>query len=161
MSAAELVAVIVATPVASHATVALRVLDAGKHVFVEKPLAASGAEAEQMCLRAESLNLRLMVGHTFMYNSAVRQVKSIIDSGALGDIYYVFSRRLQLGIVRQDVDALWNLAPHDISIMNYWIDRPIQGVAAVGHASLHPNIAGVVFAHLTYVGNGAGHIHVS
>ena len=154
-------AVVVATPVASHATVALSALEAGKHVFVEKPLAASSAEAEQMCLRAESLNLRLMVGHTFMYNNAVRQVKSIIDSGALGDIYYVFSRRLQLGIVRQDVDALWNLAPHDISIMNYWIGRPIETVASVGQAFLQPNIADVVFAHLMYAGNVAGHIHVS
>src|SRR5438270_10909798 len=91
-------AVVVATPVASHATVALRALDAGKHVFVEKPLAASAAEAEQMCQRAEHLDRRLMVGHTFMYNRAVREVKAIIDSGTLGEMYYVVSRRLQLGI---------------------------------------------------------------
>ena len=154
-------AVVVATPVASHATTALQALDAGKHVFVEKPLAASAAEAQQMCQRAEQLDRRLMVGHTFRYNRAVREVKAIIDSGTLGDIYYVFSRRLQLGIVRQDVDALWNLAPHDVSIFNYWIDRPIQGVAAVGQAWLQRNIADVVFAHLTYAGNVAGHIHVS
>jgi predicted dehydrogenase len=154
-------AVVVATPVASHATVALRALEAGKHVFVEKPLASSAAEAEQMCLRAERLDRRLMVGHTFMYNAAVRQVKSIIDSGSLGEIYYVFSRRLQLGVVRQDVDALWNLAPHDISIMNFWIGRPIESVASVGQAFLQPNIADVVFAHLAYAGNVAGHIHVS
>jgi len=154
-------AVVVATPVASHATVALKALHAGKHVFVEKPLAGSVAEAEQMCLRAERLDRRLMVGHTFMYNRAVREVKSIIDSGALGEIYYVFSRRLQLGIVRHDVDALWNLAPHDISIMNNWIGRPIETVASVGQAWLQPNIADVVFAHLAYAGNVAGHIHVS
>jgi predicted dehydrogenase len=154
-------AVVVATPVASHATVALRALDAGKHVFVEKPLAGSAAEAEQMCERAERLDRRLMVGHTFMYNGAVRRVKSIIESGSLGDIYYVFSRRLQLGIVRQDVDALWNLAPHDISIMNYWVGRPIESVASVGQAFLQPAIADVVFAHLAYAGNVAGHIHVS
>src|SRR2546425_8141277 len=154
-------AVVVATPVASHASVALRALDAGKHVFVEKPLAGSSAEAEQMCLKAERLDRRLMVGHTFMYNGAIRQVKSIIDSGSLGEIYYVFSRRLQLGIVRQDVDALWNLAPHDISIMNYWIGRSIESFASVGQAFLQPNIADVVFAHLMYAGNVAGHIHVS
>jgi len=154
-------AVVVATPVASHAAVALRALDAGKHVFVEKPLASSSAEAEQMCLRAERVGRNLMVGHTFMYNAAVRQVKSIIDSGTLGEVYYVFSRRLQLGIVRQDVDALWNLAPHDISIMNYWIGRPIESVASVGQAFLQPNLADVVFAHLMYAGNVAGHIHVS
>jgi len=154
-------AVVVATPVASHAAVALKALDAGKHVFVEKPLASSSAEAEQMCLRAERVGRNLMVGHTFMYNAAVRQVKSIIDSGTLGEVYYVFSRRLQLGIVRQDVDALWNLAPHDISIMNYWIGRPIESVASVGQAFLQPNLADVVFAHLMYAGNVAGHIHVS
>ena len=154
-------AVVVATPVASHAAVALKALDAGKHVFVEKPLASSSAEAEQMCLRAEHVGRNLMVGHTFMYNAAVRQVKSIIDSGTLGEVYYVFSRRLQLGIVRQDVDALWNLAPHDISIMNYWIGRPIESVASVGQAFLQPNLADVVFAHLMYAGNVAGHIHVS
>src|SRR2546425_8092670 len=154
-------AVVVATPVASHATTVLQALDAGKHVFVEKPLAASAAESQQLCLRAAQLDRRLMVGHTFRYNRAVREVKAIIDSGTLGDIYYVFSRRVQLGIVRQDVDALWNLAPHDVSIMNYWIDRPIESVGCVGQAWLQPNIADVVFAHMTYSGNIAGHIHVS
>jgi predicted dehydrogenase len=154
-------AVVVATPVASHGAVALKALDAGKHVFVEKPLAGSVTEAEQMCRRAEKVKRLLMVGHTFLYNPAVRRVHSIIDSGTLGEIYYVFSRRLQLGIVRQDVDALWNLAPHDIAIMNYWIGRPIQSVASVGQAYLQPGIADVVFAHLMYEGNVAGHIHVS
>ena len=154
-------AVVVATPVASHAAVALKVLEAGKHVFIEKPLARSTAEAQQVCSRAEHKRLIVMVGHTFMYNGAVRQVKSIIESGALGDIYYAFSRRVQLGIVRQDVDALWNLAPHDISILNYWIDRPVERVAAVGQAFLQRDIADVVFAHLTYSGNVAGHIQVS
>src|SRR5207244_11708629 len=103
-------AVVIATPVASHATMALHALDAGKHVLVEKPLATSAAEAEQICLRAEGLDRRLMVGHTFMYNRAVREVKAIIDSGTLGEIYYVFCRRLQLGLVRQAVHALWHLA---------------------------------------------------
>ncbi|TMD64082.1 MAG: Gfo/Idh/MocA family oxidoreductase, partial [Chloroflexi bacterium] len=81
-------AVVIATPVASHAAVALKALDAGKHVFVEKPLAASAAEAEQMCNRAERVGRLLMVGHTFLYNGAVREVKSIIDAGELGDMYY-------------------------------------------------------------------------
>jgi predicted dehydrogenase len=154
-------AVVVATPVASHAAVALNALDAGKHVFVEKPLAASAEEAERMCLRAERAGRRLMVGHTFLYNAAVRKAKSIIDSGELGEVYYIFSRRLQLGIVRQDVDALWNLAPHDLSVMNYWIGRPVESVASVGQAFLQPGIADVVFAHLMFAGKAAGHIHVS
>jgi predicted dehydrogenase len=161
LSDSSIDAVVVATPPSSHAEVAQMALEAGKHVFVEKPLARSSAECEAMCTSAERNNRFLMVGHTFMYNGAVRQVKSIIDSGTLGDIYYVFSRRLQLGIVRRDVDALWNLAPHDISIFNYWIDRPIEKVSCVGQAFLLPNLADVVFAHLQYSGNVAGHIHVS
>jgi Predicted dehydrogenases and related proteins len=102
-----------------------------------------------------------MVGHTFLYNGAVRRIKAMIDSGELGDIRYIFMRRLNLGIVRHDVDALWNLAPHDLSILNYWIDRPVVQMSAVGHCYLQPGIADVVFAHITYEGNIAGHIQVS
>jgi predicted dehydrogenase len=102
-----------------------------------------------------------MVGHTFLYNAAVRRVKDMIDAGELGDVHYVFSRRLNLGIVRTDVDALWNLAPHDISIMHHWVQRPVERVSAVGHSFLQPGIADVVFGHMTYRGNIAGHLHVS
>ena len=154
-------AVAIATPVDSHATLATQVLQSGRHAFVEKPLARSVAAAEALCEVAETSGKVLMVGHTFLYNGAVRRVKSIIDSGDLGEIRYVFCRRLNLGIVRHDVDALWNLAPHDLSILNYWIDRPIADVSAAGHAFLQPGIADVVFAHLTYEGNVAGHVQVS
>ena len=88
-------------------------------------------------------------------------LKTMIDGGELGEIRYVFMRRLNLGIVRNDVDALWNLAPHDLSILNYWIDRPVVHMSAVGHSYLQPGIADVVFAHLTYEGNISGHIQVS
>ena len=154
-------AVVVAVPVEAHYKVAKAVLAAGKHVLVEKPLSRTVAEAADLCAEAGSRGLMLMVGHTFLYNGAVRLVKTMIDAGDLGDIRYVFMRRLNLGIVRRDVDALWNLAPHDLSILNYWIDRPVTRVGAVGHSYLQPGIADVVFAHLTYEGNISGHIQVS
>lgn len=153
--------VLVAVPVEAHFDVARAVLAAGKHVFVEKPLARATAEAEWLCADAEQRGLVLMVGHTFLYNGAVRRIKAMIDGGELGEIRYVFMRRLNLGIVRNDVDALWNLAPHDLSILGYWIDRPVIAAGAVGHCYLQPGIADVVFAHLTYEGNVAGHIQVS
>jgi predicted dehydrogenase len=153
--------VVVATPAATHHRLALAALRAGKHVFVEKPLATSAAEARELCDEAEMRGLVLMVGHTFLYNAAVRHVKEIIDAGELGDIHYVFTRRLNLGIVRQDVDALWNLAPHDVSMLNYWIDRRVERATAIGHAILQPGIADLVFGHLAYEGNVSAHLHVS
>ena len=154
-------AVVVAVPVESHYEVAMAALKAGKHVLVEKPLSRTVAEAESLCDEAARRGLILMVGHTFLYNGTVRRIKAMIDDGELGEIRYVFMRRLNLGIVRHDVDALWNLAPHDLSILNYWIDRPVTHLSAVGHCYLQPGIADVVFAHLTYEGNIAGHIQVS
>lgn len=154
-------AVVVATPVASHAEVATAVLQSGRHVLVEKPLARSVAEAEALCRVAAEANRVLMVGHTFLYNGAVRRIREMIDAGELGELRYVFARRLNLGIVRHDVDALWNLAPHDVSMIQHWLDRPVLRASAVGHAFLQPGIADVVFAHLTYAGNVAAHIQVS
>jgi predicted dehydrogenase len=147
--------------VGSHFDVARSALVAGKHVLVEKPLAANSVDAEALCKLAATQRKILMVGHTFLYNNAVRKVKELIDGGELGEIRYVFCQRLNLGIVRSDVDALWNLAPHDIAILNYWIDRPIESVAAVGHAFLRPGISDLVFAHLGYEGNVSGHLHVT
>jgi len=154
-------ALVIATPVASHFPIALEALEAGKHVLVEKPLCQTVLEAERLCSTAERSRRILMVGHTFLYNGAVRRIKAMIDNGELGEIRYIFSRRLNLGIVRQDVDVLWSLAPHDLSILNYWVGRPVRKVSAVGHCYLQPNIADVAFAHLTYEGNIAGHVQVS
>ncbi len=157
----EVDGVVVAVPVENHYQVALAALQAGKHVLVEKPLSRTVSEATRLCEEANRCHRVLMVGHTFLYNGAVRRIKSMIDSGELGEIRYIFMRRLNLGIVRHDVDALWNLAPHDLSILNYWIDRPVVQMSAVGHSYLQPGIADVVFAHITYEGNIAGHIQVS
>ena len=116
--------VIIATPAASHFSLAKQVLEAGKHVFVEKPLATKVAEVDELSRLAAARNLVVMTGHTFVYNSAVRYVKKLIDSGELGDVRYIYSQRLNLGRIRSDIDALWNFAPHDISIIQYWLGDP-------------------------------------
>ena len=114
-------AVIIATPVATHFDLAIQCLQSRKHILVEKPMATTVDEVEQIGKLAKKNGLVAMVGHTFLYNSAVRYVKILIDSGELGDIRYIYSQRVNLGRIRSDVDALWNLAPHDISIIQYWL----------------------------------------
>ena len=107
--------VVIATPAASHFSLANQVLDAGKHIFVEKPLATKVTEVDELSRRAAERNLVVMTGHTFVYNSAVRYAKRLIDSGVLGELRYIYSQRLNLGRIRSVIDALWNFAPHDIS----------------------------------------------
>jgi predicted dehydrogenase len=116
-------AVLVATPPASHVTVAMKALAAGKHVLVEKPLATSVADAEALVAAAADNDLQLMVGHTFEYNPAVRQLRDIIRSGQLGRVLYIDSARLSLGLYQRDVNVIWDLAPHDISITSYLLDE--------------------------------------
>ena len=117
-------AVVIATPVNTHFELAMKCLNAGKHILVEKPMAHSSKEVSQIKNKAELNGLVAMVGHTFLFNSAVRYVKELIDSGTLGDIRYIYSQRVNLGRIRDDVDALWNLAPHDVSIIQYWLNEP-------------------------------------
>lgn len=154
-------AVALATPVHTHFKLAGAALRAGKHTLVEKPLASTSAEARQLVDLADAQGLILMVGHVFLYNAAVRKVKEYIDSGELGDIYYIYAQRLNLGIVRQDVNALWNFAPHDISIINYWLDAAPMSVSARGYSFLRSNIEDVVFLNMEYAGGQAASIHVS
>ena len=116
-------AVVLATPVDSHYELAKRALDAGKHVLIEKPLARTSAECRDLIERAARGDLTLMVGHVFLFNAAVRRMKEYIDSGELGEVRYVYSQRLNLGQVRTDVNALWNFAPHDLSILMHWLGR--------------------------------------
>jgi predicted dehydrogenase len=115
----EIDGVVIATPVATHFDLAIKALEEGKHILVEKPLATSVAEVQQIGKLANQKNLVAMVGHTFLFNAAVRYVKQLIDSGEIGDVCYIYSQRLNLGRIRSDVDALWNFAPHDISIIQY------------------------------------------
>src|ERR1039458_67261 len=135
---------------------------AGKHIFVEKPLATKAAEVDELARCAKEKNLIVMVGHTFIYNSAVRYVKKLIDAGDLGEVRYVYSQRLNLGRIRSDIDALWNFAPHDISIIQYWLGDPAPlSVSRQGMAYMQDGIDDVEFLSLTYPGKSMANIHVS
>lgn len=143
-------AVLLATPISTHYTLAKQALLAGKHVFVEKPLAGSTAEAGELVDLAKAGGLTLMVGHTFVFSPPVRLVKQIIDSGELGDIYFVTSTRVNLGLHQKDVSVIWDLAPHDLSILHYWLRETPSTVSAIGRACINPGIPDVAFVNLTF-----------
>jgi predicted dehydrogenase len=155
-------AVIIATPAETHFTLAKQVLCAGKHAFVEKPLATKASEVDELGKCAAERGLVVMAGHTFVYNPAVRYVKQLIDAGELGEIRYIYSQRLNLGRIRADIDALWNFAPHDISIIQYWLGNPEPiSVSRQGMAYMQDGIEDVVFLNLVYPGKIIANIHVS
>ncbi|MFO0821950.1 MAG: Gfo/Idh/MocA family oxidoreductase [Gemmataceae bacterium] len=148
-------AVAIATPVGTHAPLGLAALRAGKHVLVEKPLAPSVAEAEEMVRVAAENKLTLMVDHTFIYSEPVRRMKQIVESGELGDIYFIDSIRINLGLFQHDVNVVWDLAPHDLSILDYLLARVPRSLSAVGtcHADNKREIEDVAYLNLDF-GNG-------
>lgn len=155
-------AVIIATPVATHFDMAIKALQAGKHILVEKPMARTVSEVEQIRDLSQTKKLVAMVGHTYLYNDAVRYVKRMIDSGELGDVRYIYSQRLNLGRIRSDVDALWNFAPHDISIIQYWLGNPKPiSVSRHGIDYIQKGVDDVVFLTVQYPGKILANIHVS
>ncbi len=157
----EIQAVALATPANTHAQMARRALKAGKHLFVEKPLALTTSQAEELVALAREKNVILMVGHTFLYNGAVRTIRRYLQEDLLGRIYYIYSQRLNLGRVRTDVNAMWNLAPHDLSILLYWLGEMPVSVSAKGNEFLQDGIEDVVFMVLEFPGGISAHIHVS
>ena len=157
----EVRAVVVATPAHTHFDLGLRALQGGRHVFIEKPLAMNIAEVDRLDALARERRLTLMVGHTFLYNPAVLALKQLIDSGELGRIYYLYAQRLNLGVVRTDVNALWNLAPHDISIFNFLLGAVPVSVSAHGTDYLQKGVEDLVFAHLEYPGQVSASLQVS
>lgn len=158
----EVKAVIVATPAATHFDLARKILNSGKHVFVEKPLATTVAEVDELGEIAKARGLIVMTGHTFIYNNAVRYVKQLIDADDLGEVRYIYSQRLNLGRIRSDIDALWNFAPHDISIIQYWLGDPVPlSVSRQGMAYMQDNVEDVVFLNVVYPGKIMANIHVS
>lgn len=159
--AADVDAVVIATPAASHGAMALAALRAGKHAFVEKPLATSSREAARVVALAEKSRLTLMVGHTFLYNAAVNQIRDYIARGEIGEVYYIYSQRLNLGKVRDDVNVMWNLAPHDISIVLHWLGEKPAAVSAKGLTFLQDGLEDVVFASLDFADGKCAHIHNS
>lgn len=154
-------AVVIATPTPTHFEMVRAALQAGKHVFVEKPLATTVAECDELTALAERRRLVLMVGHVFEYNAAVLAVKEYLRTGQLGVPLYIHSRRTNLGRIQGDLNALWSFAPHDISIINYWLDTEPLAVSARGFSYLHPDREDVVFVTLTYPENIRAHLHLS
>ncbi len=158
----ELDAVVVATPVPSHAAVATRVLAAGKHCFVEKPLAQSVADAEQVVAAAREAQKVLMVGHLLEYHPGVEKLKELADSGELGEIFYLYSNRLNLGKLRADENALWSLGAHDVSVLLHLAggEEPTE-CEAFGESYMRAGVEDVVFCYLRFPSGLAAHLHLS
>lgn len=154
-------AVVVATPPSTHYALARRALEARKHVLVEKPIATSSREASDLCSLAEANRLVLMVGHVFLYNAGVRLVKQQVEDDHLGRILYLTMTRINPGPVETDVSASWELASHDVSIANYWLDASPLSVSAASGGWINPGIEDVVFATLRYPDGVVAHVHVS
>jgi predicted dehydrogenase len=154
-------AIVLATPVRTHHPLAKEALLRGKHVMVEKPLAASSGECAELIEIAEANGLTLMVGHTFEYNAAIRALRDIVASGELGEIFYIDSARLNLGLFHRDVNVIWDLAPHDLSIFCYVLGRDPISVSAHGAAHIQAGVHDVAFVDVTFPGNVIGNIHVS
>jgi predicted dehydrogenase len=154
-------AVVVATPTVTHYEQASAALRAGKHVLVEKPIATTVAEAEELCTLAESRNLVLMVGHVFLFNTAIRRVKEYLDAGRLGRLFYISMVRTNLGPIRMDVNAAWDLAAHDVAIANAWLQAAPASAAAQGGSWINTGIEDAVFATLWYPDGVMAHLHVS
>ena len=154
-------AVVISTPGHTHYEIARDSLNAGKHVFVEKPLALTTKHCADLVDIASKNNRVLMVGHTFLYNAAVLKIKEYIDSGEIGEVMYIYSARLNLGKIRGDLDALWNFAPHDVSILCYLLGGEPESVRAKGYDYLQDGIADVVFMTLDFPKKVGAHIHIS
>ncbi|HEX4965340.1 MAG TPA: Gfo/Idh/MocA family oxidoreductase [Thermoanaerobaculia bacterium] len=154
-------AVVIATPTVTHYQLAAEALEAGKHVLVEKPIATRVAEAEELCRLAESRGLVLMVGQVFLFNAAIRRAREILDQGTLGRIFYLSMVRTNLGPIRMDVNAAWDLAAHDVAIANDWLQSAPSHVSAQGGSWINGGIEDAVFANLWYPGGVIAHLHVS
>lgn len=153
--------IVVATPARSHYQIARAALERGKDVLVEKPLAMTAIEVRDLAECARAHDRILMVGHTFQFNPAVWKIKELLTSGAIGDLYYVYSNRVNLGRVQLDINALWSIAPHDVSILLYLLsDLPLT-VSAHGAKFVNEKIEDVVFVLLTFPHNVIAHIHAS
>ncbi|HEV2904980.1 MAG TPA: Gfo/Idh/MocA family oxidoreductase [Pyrinomonadaceae bacterium] len=155
----ELDAIAVVTPVATHYPITKAALLAGKHVLVEKPLTATAREAEELIELADRNRRALMVDHTFVYTGAVRKMKEILKNGELGDLLYFDSVRINLGLFQRDINVLWDLAPHDLSIMDYLIERQPIGVSALGSCHIEPGIENIAYLVMKFPDDFIAHFH--
>lgn len=158
---ADVDAVAIATPVSTHYDLALAALQAGKHVLVEKPMTATVAQGERLIEEAEKRGLVLMVDHTFVYTGAVRKVHDLVSSGELGRIYYYDSTRVNLGLFQHDVNVLWDLAVHDLSIIEFVLNQPPQAVSATGVSHIPGNPENVAYLTIYYPDNLIAHVNVN
>ena len=156
----EVDAIAVISPVWTHYELTKAALENGKHVFVEKPFTNNSAQAEELINIAARKKLKIMVDHTFLFTGAVRKIRQLLDEGSLGQLYYYDSTRVNLGLFQHDINVLWDLAPHDLSIMDYLIKERPEAVVATGERHLN-GVADIAFMTLYYPGNMIGHINVN
>lgn len=161
LRAPELDLVVIATPSFTHYPLAKAALEAGKHVLVMKPLATRVADAEELCQLARRLGLLLAVDHTFVFTGAVRRMKRLIEAGDIGDLYYFDSVRINLGLFQTDVNVVWDLAPHDVAIMDYLIGQEPIAVSATGASHGGSPTENIAYVTVRYQGSLIGHVHVN
>jgi predicted dehydrogenase len=154
-------AVVIATPVPMHYELALRALEAGKHVFVEKPPAMRSAEMDELVALASQNDLTLMPGHLLLYHPGVQKLKELVDSGVLGEVLCVYGNRQNLGIIRKDENALWSLGVHDLSVILYLVGEEPDEAVAHGRDFLRPGVEDVVFCYLRFPSGKIAHMHLS
>jgi predicted dehydrogenase len=157
----EIEAVAIATPVGTHHRIASAALNAGKHVFVEKPLAASSQEAVDLIELAREKERVLMPGHTFLYSPPVRMIRTLIDSGEIGDVYFISTSRVNLGLHQPDVSVAWDLGPHDFSILRYWLGETPEYVSALSRGFILPGTPDVAFINLEFPSKTIAHVELS
>jgi len=160
LAASDIDAIAVVTPVWTHYELAKTALENGKHVFVEKPFTCTTAQAEELIELADRKNLKIMVDYTFLFTGAVKRIQQFINDGTLGDLYYYDSTRVNLGLFQHDVNVIWDLAPHDLSIMGYLIKEKPEAVVATGEKHLN-GVADVAFLTIYYPNSIIGHINVN
>jgi predicted dehydrogenase len=160
LTSTDIDAVAIVTPVHTHFALAKKALENGKHVFIEKPFTSTSAQAEILIELAERKNLKIMVDHTFLFTGVVKRMRQLIDEGVLGDLYYYDSTRVNLGLLQHDVNVIWDLAPHDLSIMDYLIAEKPQAVVATGERHLN-GVADIGFLTIYYPKNIIGHVNVN
>jgi predicted dehydrogenase len=151
----------ICTPVNTHFEIAKAALENGKHVLIEKPMTATSKQAEELIQLAQKNNKRIFVDHTFIYTGAVRKIREYIQNGELGDLFYFDSVRVNLGMFQHDVNVLWDLAPHDVSIMNFLLGEKAESVVATGSVHLNNNLEDVAYLSIYYPNNLIAHIHTN
>jgi predicted dehydrogenase len=161
ISSADIDAVAIATPVFTHYEVAKKALMQGKHVFVEKPFTYQTSQAEELIELAEKKKLNIMVDHTFLFTGAVRKIKQLIDDGSIGDLLYFDSTRVNLGLFQHDVNVIWDLAPHDLAIMDYLIKEKPQGIVATGETHFNHDLEDIAYVTIYFPKNLIAHVNVN